>query len=479
MISFNWFGIIKKKDEEGINMFADRPFVRFSDENEKMQYMVKYGFVSSLSSKKEALYIVDNRKRVKCELIGYEENYDDWSISVVDFGKGPYFIHCDYLKDMQNPDRNKGNKLDKVPSSFTIFDLETTGKNIYECEIIQISAIKVENLEIVDTFDTFVKPENGIPTEITKLTGITDLDVCMAPEESEALQSFLSWLGNSVVAGYNIQRYDTNIVYDHCKQIWDIDFNNDYVDFIYNFKEMLLEKGAELKNYKETTIAEYLGIDTSGAHNGLNDCKICLEIYKRLLSNDTTSAVVIEDEGEINRYDNIVEEKIVQMLNKLISELKLPQDSLYLYSNMKRDGSGAATKSIVIHEPEYPIGAYSSKDRNIAVARIQYKSYKTKEDELHFLVVENRFNKVPYTGCLEVKEPTDSGNEYAIKVSPKDTSIVEYLEELTRYSVKHYRSSNTFGCCSKQAECKEAGECLHINRLYATGCMYRKFVETE
>lgn len=481
-------------------MFSDREFTRFSNSEEYIDFLVKYGFISSNKSKLPTLYFPDGNTMAKCEIIGYEEQYDSWCIAVIDFGKGAYFIHCDYLKDMQNPDRNKGEKLDRVPNRFVLFDLETTGLNIYECEIIQISAIRVDNLEIIDTFDTFVKPQKGIPDEITKLTGITELDVAFAPEEDTALRQFLDFVGDDVVAGYNIQRYDTNIVYDHCKRLFDVEFNNDYVDFIYGFKQMLTDNGVTLKKYKETSIAEYLGISTEGAHNGLNDCKICLEIYKRLLNfnkEEVDSSLSVqeddsdesEDGKEIGRNiaDNPVEQEIISMINRLIKEYKLPEDGLYLSVNERKPDKKTGkpklpTKTIAIHEPAYPPMAYDTQGFNVRVTTIEPKVVQKKEDSLWIKVRPVRYEKNEYIGHNEVtvrksKDKStgkETASEYIVKCPVDDVSIIPWIEQLTRYAIEHYISSNSFGCCAKQQACIEAGECLHINRLYACGCMQRR-----
>ena len=56
---------------------------------------------------------------------------------------------------------------------YIVLDLETTGFSPSNCEIIEMAAIKVRNNEIVDTFQSFVKPKNVIPEYITGLTGIS------------------------------------------------------------------------------------------------------------------------------------------------------------------------------------------------------------------------------------------------------------------------------------------------------------------
>lgn len=96
--------------------------------------------------------------------------------------------------------RLKGEKLMK----YAVLDLEMCkvpkGYKKYGykwCqETIQIGAVLLnEDYEIIDEFNTFVKPEFGkIDCFIENLTGITQADVMDAPCFEEALEMFLDWL---------------------------------------------------------------------------------------------------------------------------------------------------------------------------------------------------------------------------------------------------------------------------------------------
>ncbi len=66
----------------------------------------------------------------------------------------------------------------------------------YLMETIQIGAVLLnEDYEIIDKFNTYVKPEYGcINGYIKNLTGISQKDVNNAPSFEEALEAFLDWL---------------------------------------------------------------------------------------------------------------------------------------------------------------------------------------------------------------------------------------------------------------------------------------------
>ena len=62
-------------------------------------------------------------------------------------------------------------------NNFIALDLETTGLNISNDQIIEISAIHFKDGEIFDEFTTLLKPSVSIPKKITELTGIKDKDI--------------------------------------------------------------------------------------------------------------------------------------------------------------------------------------------------------------------------------------------------------------------------------------------------------------
>lgn len=84
--------------------------------------------------------------------------------------------------------------------NYIIFDLEANFKrddSNFIRETIEIGAVKVnEKLEVIDTFETFIKPlKNPIITDsCTELTTITNADVEHAPSFPEGAELFKNWI---------------------------------------------------------------------------------------------------------------------------------------------------------------------------------------------------------------------------------------------------------------------------------------------
>lgn len=246
----------------------------------------------------------------------------------------------------------KGKNSRSVLNDYTVIDLETTGININQCEVIEMAAAKVRNGEITDKFSTFVKPNNKIPEEITAITGITNDMVIDAPDCTDALKSFLAFVGDDVVVGHNIMTFDVNILYDLSVRYFGQPFSNDMVDTCQFARYCNIKP----EDYKLTTLTAYFDIRHESAHRALADCianQKCYEMMKPLLTSeyrssgnadrksfgmrlsDTTKS--LQQLTEIVRYiisDDVLSDREIILLNQWLNENQnlagnYPYDVLY------------------------------------------------------------------------------------------------------------------------------------------------------
>lgn len=172
----------------------------------------------------------------------------------------------------------KGKSLIAFPDDYIVIDLETTGLSCAKNEIIEISALKIKNDKIIDTFTTLVKPEKKVGRFISNLTGITNEVLENAPKISCVMNDFLNFVQNNIVLGHNVN-FDVNFIHANSLKILDKEFNNNFVDTL-----RLSRKYCEIENHKLQTVAKYFKINTQGHHRALNDCKITYEIFKAIKS---------------------------------------------------------------------------------------------------------------------------------------------------------------------------------------------------
>lgn len=101
-----------------------------------------------------------------------------------------------------------------------IFDLETTGFSPRYHEIIQIAAVRMRHGEVMaeDRFETFVRPQSGIPHFISQLTGITSSDVRDAPDVAPSLAAFSRFIGDATAVAHNGWRFDLGFIRECCRR---------------------------------------------------------------------------------------------------------------------------------------------------------------------------------------------------------------------------------------------------------------------
>lgn len=174
--------------------------------------------------------------------------------------------------------RNKGTRLVNYVPDYVVFDLETTGVSTNKDAIIEISAVKVKNGEVEDTFDSLVNPMRHIPSSATAVNQITDKMVEHAPVLTEVLPKFLEFIGDMILVGHNIHSFDTSFIYDAVLLQYGTEFKNDYVDTLYMARKYL----KQLSHHRLVDISEHFGFSTEGAHRALNDCVMNQKCFEEL-----------------------------------------------------------------------------------------------------------------------------------------------------------------------------------------------------
>ncbi len=174
--------------------------------------------------------------------------------------------------------RNKGKRIEKYIGDYVVFDLETTGVSCYNDQVVEISAVKVKNGQIVEEFTSLVNPGCPISYGASQVNGITDEMVADAPSFDVALAEFLKFVGDYVLVGHNIHTFDMKFLYRDAEKYFGEIPGNDYIDTLRLARLCLPELG----HYKLTDLSDYYGISTAGAHRALNDCRMNQIIYERL-----------------------------------------------------------------------------------------------------------------------------------------------------------------------------------------------------
>ena len=172
-----------------------------------------------------------------------------------------------------------GVKDQPLDGEFCVFDTETTGLDPGVEYLTEIGAVIIRNGEVVEEFDTFVKPGKPITPKITELTGITNEMVADAPSEKEALEAFLAFAGDRILVGHNVHAFDMRFLRAAAKRSG-IKLEPTYIDTLTMAQTMY----PGLHNYKQGTINKHLELPAYEAHRACEDSAALGRIFCVMLN---------------------------------------------------------------------------------------------------------------------------------------------------------------------------------------------------
>jgi len=158
--------------------------------------------------------------------------------------------------------------------SFVVFDTETTSRDARTGELVEIGAVRLQGGEVVDRFETLVKPTRGIVGK--QIHGLTDADVEKAPAPAEAARSFLDWAGDDIFVGHNVG-FDISFIEAALADRTRIR-PGDYLDTL-----VLARAGyPDLDAHKLADLIEFFEIEVEPTHRALADAEATAALLARM-----------------------------------------------------------------------------------------------------------------------------------------------------------------------------------------------------
>ena len=161
---------------------------------------------------------------------------------------------------------------EKLAKSYVVVDIETTGLSPHKDEIIELSAVKVLNNEIIDTFSTLINPKGKISKKASEINGITNDMVEQAPKIKDVLSDFINFIGDEILISHNAS-FDLSFICRDCR-LNGINFTPFYVDTLSHARKTL-----HLDNYKLANLAKHYKIKEQQEHRALADCKMLHQCF--------------------------------------------------------------------------------------------------------------------------------------------------------------------------------------------------------
>ncbi|NNL21678.1 MAG: GIY-YIG nuclease family protein [Ignavibacteriaceae bacterium] len=298
-------------------------------------------------------------------------------------------------------------------AEFNVIDVETTGLSARNNRVIEIGIVKINDLKIVDRYQTLINPGYRIPPFITQFTGIDDDDVYDAPTFSEVICKVEDFIGESVLSGHNLN--------------FDLSFLR--YEFLRNGNEPLANPNVctlkiarklypMLRNKSLSSVTKHLRLKNSSAHRALADAevtaKILVKMIKELRSKENINFLseLIQYQSKVISLNGSV--KIPKKLNDDV--ISLPQSpGVYYFLNKKNQVIYVGkAKSLRERVHSYFSNSASSKTKRILRQAAKLRTEITNSELTALLLEAEAIKKINPKHNSQLKK---YGNKYFIRIT--------------------------------------------------------------
>jgi DNA polymerase III epsilon subunit family exonuclease len=158
---------------------------------------------------------------------------------------------------------------------YVAFDLETTDKEIADCEIVEIAAVRVRGRVVVEQFEQLVRPDRPISRRASEVHGWHDADVCRQPPFDQIWPAFRAFVGDDILVAHNGQHFDMPVLRRLAAGLPGVD------DLVFYdtlpLARSLLDESAKLED-----LAHRFGVDAGRSHHALDDAAALAGVTRHL-----------------------------------------------------------------------------------------------------------------------------------------------------------------------------------------------------
>lgn len=165
---------------------------------------------------------------------------------------------------------------------FTVVDVETTGLDPATSRVIQLAAVRIGwDGQVVDTFDTIVRPENPDSYEhgAEHVHGISAAQVAEGMPAGEALLRLRHCLEGSVLAGHNV-RFDIGFLAAEGARTGVSIPMTSWIDTLWLARQLDPDR---THSHRLSALCERFGIPVTRSHDALADATATASLLMTLL----------------------------------------------------------------------------------------------------------------------------------------------------------------------------------------------------
>lgn len=213
------------------------------------------------------------------------------------------------------------------------FDLETTGVDVANDRIVEISILKLHPDGKKEVKTRRVNPQMPIPQGASEVHGIYDKDVAEEPTFKAIAKSLAQFIGNSDLAGFNSNKFDVPLLVEEFLRVgvdFDIDSRNlvDVQNIFHKLEQRTLVAAYKFYCDKELINAHSAEADNIATYEVLeaqiekyeeleNNVQFLSEFSKRANNADLMGRIIFnEDNVEVFNFGKHKGKPVVEVLEK-------------------------------------------------------------------------------------------------------------------------------------------------------------------
>lgn len=163
-------------------------------------------------------------------------------------------------------------------ATYVVFDVETTGLSAVYDKIIELAAVKMQNGEVIETFERFINPGHALSAFTTELTGITDAMLEDAPSEESVLQDFYEFSKETILVAHNAS-FDMGFLQKAYERHGMFESTLPVIDTL----ELSRTVNPQLRGHRLNQLAKHYGITLEQHHRAVYDSETTGYILVKLL----------------------------------------------------------------------------------------------------------------------------------------------------------------------------------------------------
>ncbi|HNY15987.1 MAG TPA: exonuclease domain-containing protein [Treponemataceae bacterium] len=157
---------------------------------------------------------------------------------------------------------------------FTAFDTETTGLEPKLNRVVEAGAIRFDSIGVSARFNALINPMVPMPSEVTKINGITDAMLKKEPPSGEVLPDFMEFIGDTPIIAHNAP-FDVAFINEELSRLGKPPLKNRVIDTRIFAKELF----PSLQSYRLQDLARHFSITAIDAHRAEDDARVCMELF--------------------------------------------------------------------------------------------------------------------------------------------------------------------------------------------------------